>query len=180
MDIVGPLPMTERKNRYVLTLMDMATRYPEALPLRRIDTETVADALIQFFARFGLPKELLSDRGSNFTSQLMKEVNKRLGITQIFASPYHPETNGMLERWHSTLKAMMRKSGKGRKEWDLLLPMLLFAYRDATHEATGFSPFELLFGRQVRGPLDLVKEQWEGIENFPLSVGNYLSNPTTK
>ncbi len=176
MDIVGPLPMTERKNRYVLTLMDMATRYPEALPLRRIDTETVADALIQFFARFGLPKELLSDRGSNFTSQLMKEVNKRLGITQIFASPYHPETNGMLERWHSTLKAMMRKSGKGRKEWDLLLPMLLFAYREATHEATGFSPFELLFGRQVRGPLDLVKEQWEGIENFPLSVGNYLSN----
>jgi len=59
MDIVGPLPMTEMKNRYVLTLMDMATRYPEALPLRRINTATVADALIEFFARFGLPKELL-------------------------------------------------------------------------------------------------------------------------
>ncbi len=73
-------------------------------------------------------------------------------------------------------EAMMQKSGKGRKEWDLLLPMLLFAYREATHEATGFSPFELLFGRQVCGPLDLVKEQWEEIENFPLSVGNYLSN----
>ncbi len=76
---------------------------------------------------------------------------------------------------------MMGKSGKGRKEWDLLPADATFRfYREATHEATGFSPFELLFGRQVRGPLDLVKEQWEGIENFPLSVGNYLSNPTTK
>ena len=92
------------------------------------------------------------------------------------ASPYHPESNGMLERWHSTLKAMLRKSGRGRKEWDVLLPTLLFAYREATHEATGFSPFELVFGRHVRGPLDLVKEQWEGLEELPVSVAEYLSN----
>jgi len=106
----------------------------------------------------------------------MKEIAKRLGIMQIFASPYHPETNGMLERWHSTLKAMMRKSGRSRKEWDLLLSALLFAYRDAAHEATSFLPFELLFGRQVCGPLDLVKEQCGGMEDFPVSVGEYLSN----
>ena len=71
---------------------------------------------------------------------------------------------------------MLRKSGRGRKEWDLLLPTLLFAYREAQHEATGFSPFELVFGRPVRGPLDLVKEQWEEVENLPVSVAEYLSS----
>ena len=81
----------------------------------------------------------------------------------------------MLERWHSTLKAMRKKSGRGRKEWDLLIPTLLFAYREAMHKATGFSPFELVFGRTVRGPLDLVKEQWEEVESHPVSVADYLS-----
>ncbi len=89
----------------------------------------------------------------------MMETCKRLGVGRILSSPYHPESNGMLERWHSTLKAMLRKSGRGRKEWDLLLPTLLFAYREAAHEAIRFSPFELVFGRAVRGPLDVVKAQ---------------------
>ena len=175
-DIVGPLPMTARKKRFILTIMDMATRYPEAKALRRVDTQAILKPLINFFSRFGFPAEILSDRGSNFTSKLMKEVTKRLKIEQVLASPYHPESNGALERWHSTLKAMMRKSGKGRTEWDQLLPMLLFAYREAVHEATGFSPFHLLFGREVRGPLDIVKEQWEGKEVLPVSIVEYLSN----
>ena len=94
-DVVGPLPITDRKNRYILTVMDFATRYPEAFPLRRIDTESVLEALMHFFSHFGLPKEILSDRGTNFTATLMKEVAKRLGISHIKASPYHPQTNGM-------------------------------------------------------------------------------------
>ena len=122
-DVVGPLSMTPRKNRYVLTIMDFSSRYPEAVPLRRIDTESVLEVLLHFFSRFGLPREHLSDRGSNFTATLMKEVTKRLGIDHIQASPYHPETNGMLERWHGTLKAMLRKSGKGKEKRDLLLSM---------------------------------------------------------
>ena len=72
-NVVGPLPATSSKNRYILTIMDMATRYLEAIALRRVDTETVLDALLHFFRRFGLPKEILSDRGTNFTSTLMKE-----------------------------------------------------------------------------------------------------------
>ena len=94
-DVVGPLPITDRKNRYILTVMDFTTRYPEAFPLRRIDTESVLEALMHFFSHFGLPKEILSDRGTNFTATLMKEVAKRLGISHIKASPYHPQTNGM-------------------------------------------------------------------------------------
>lgn len=73
MDIVGPLQRSRRGNRYVLTIMDYATKYPEAIPLKRIDTKTVADALVQVFARLGIPRELLTDQGSNFTSGLMHE-----------------------------------------------------------------------------------------------------------
>ena len=175
-DIVGPLPLTERKNRYILTLIDMATRYPEAIPLRQVDANSVIDGLLNFFGHFGLPKELLSDRNTNFTSKLMMETCKRLSVGRILSSTYHPESNGMLERWHSTLKAMLRKSGRGRKEWDLLLPTLLFAYREAAHEAIGFSPFELVFGRAVGGPLDVVRAQWEGTETLPISVTEYLTN----
>ena len=107
--------MTPRKNCYVLTIMDFSFRYPEAVPLRRIDTESIIEVLLHFFSRFGLPRGL-SNRGTNFTARLMKEVTKRLGIDHIQASPYHSETNGMLERWYGTLKAMLRKNGKGKEE----------------------------------------------------------------
>ena len=168
-DVVGQLQ--GRTDTFKLAIMDMATRYPEAIALRRVDTEAALEVLINFFSIFGLPKEVLSDRGMNFTSTLMKETAKRLGVGYILASPYHSETNGMLDR---CLKAMLRKLGSGRLEWDLLLPMLLFAYREATHEATGFSPFELL-KYKVRGPLDIIREQWEEIEHLPVSVADYLS-----
>ena len=79
-DIVGPLPMTAREKRFILTIMDMATRYPEAKALRRVDTHAILKPLINFFSRFEFPAEILSDRGSNFTSKLMKEVTKRLKI----------------------------------------------------------------------------------------------------
>lgn len=68
----------------------------------------------------------------------------------------------MIERWRGMLKAMIWKAGERKKQWDLLIPLLLFAYREAVHESTGFSPFELAFSRHVRGPLDVIKEQWEG------------------
>ena len=102
----------------------------------------------------------------------MKEVTKHLGIMQIFASPYYPETNCLLECWHSTLKAdaQIWQGSKGVRL------SFLFGNQDATHEATSFLPFELLFDRQVCGPLDLVKEQWEETKHFPVSVGEYLTN----
>ena len=87
--------------------MDFATRYPEAVPLRKIDADTVADALCQTFSRFGLPDELLSDRGSNFLSKVLTALLNMLKIAHLKTSPYHPQSNGMLERFHGTLKAML-------------------------------------------------------------------------
>ena len=161
-DIVGPLKRTKRGNRYILTLMDFASRYPEAIPLCRIDAETVADALCTTFTRFGIPQEILSDQGSQFMCTLTKRLMELLEVKQLRTSPYHPQTDGMLERLHSTLKRMLQKRGEIGKDWDEFLPYACFAYRDAVHSATWYSPFQLLFGRDVRGPLSLLRSQLIG------------------
>ena len=173
-DIVGPLERSRTGNKYILTIMDFATRYPEAVPLRKIDARTVADALCQTFTRFGVPCELLSDRGSNFLSKVVAALLDMLKVVHVKTSPYHPQSNGMLERFHGTLKSMIQKTCPEPKDWDQWLPYLLFAYREAPHTATGFSPFELLFGREVRGPLAVVEEQWEGKQKLPQSVVDFV------
>ncbi|PIK59722.1 hypothetical protein BSL78_03385 [Apostichopus japonicus] len=161
-DLVGPLqPLTDKGNRYILTLVDYATRYPEAVPLQRIETERVAEALIEIFSRVGVPEEILSDMGTQFTSDLMKEVGRLLSLKQMNTSPYHPMCNGLVEKFNGTLKRMLRRMCSERpSDWDRYLPALLFAYREAPQESLGFSPFELLYGRTVRGPLCILKELW--------------------
>ena len=161
-DCVGPLPKTKTGNQYLLTVMCANTRFPEAFPLRNIKSSTVTKVLLRFFTTFGLPKELQSDQGSNFTSGLFQQILYNLGIKQITSSAYHPESQGVLERFHSTLKMMMRMfCFENEKDWDEGIPLLLFAARESVQESLGFSPFELVFGHQVRGPLSLVSEQWQ-------------------
>ena len=175
MDIVGPLPRSKAGYKYILVLCDYATRYPEAIPLRSIDAEHVADELIKLFARVGIPQEILTDQGSNFMSQLLTELYKLLHIHSIRTSPYHPQTDGLVERFNQTLKSMLRKVvTKEGKDWDKLLPYLLFAYREVPQASTGFSPFELLYGRAVRGPLDIIRETWEAEEKCDDSVVSYV------
>ena len=162
MDIVGPLEKSSAGYQYILVVCDYATRFPEAFPLRSVTTPKLISALVQLFSRVGIPEEILTDQGTNFTSNLMKRLHKELGITAIRTSPYHPETDGLVERFNQTLKRMLRKfvSDTG-KDWDKWLPFLLFAYREVPQASTGFSPFELLYGWPVQGPLDLLKQNWE-------------------
>ena len=173
-DIVGPLRRTTRGHKYILTMMDFATRYPEAIPLKKTDAATVCDALCEVFTRLGIPDEILSDQGSNFLSNLTHKVMETLQVKQIKTSPYHPQCDGMLERFHSTLKSMMRKTCKAAKDWDLYLPYTCFAFRDSVHSATGFTPFQLLFGRDVRGPLSLLKQQLIGEVTGSRTVIDYV------
>lgn len=163
-DLVGPIyPCTDRKNRYILTVVDYATRYPEAVPLANIDTKTVAEALLDIYSRVGIPREILTDNGSQFTSDVMKEVSRLLSIKHLTSSPYHPICNGLVERFNGTLKMMLRKMCEERPtDWDRYLNALLFAYRETPQSSTGFSPFDLLYGRVVRGPLSILKELWTG------------------
>ena len=159
-DCVGPLPKTKTGFQYLLTIMDTTTRFPEAVPLRNIKAKTVIDVLLIFFTRYGLPKEIQSDQGSNFMSTVFQEVMFQLGIKQINSSAYHPQSQGALERYHQTLKTMIKSyCQENPGEWDKGIPFLLFASRDTPNESTGFTPFELVFGHEPRGPLKVVKEQ---------------------
>ncbi|XP_033729482.1 uncharacterized protein LOC117318627 [Pecten maximus] len=159
-DLVGPLePATYRGNRYILTVVDYATRYPEAVALKGIENERVAEALVEIFSRVGVPMEMLTDQGAQFTSNLMKEISRVLSIRQLTTTPYHPQCNGLVERFNGTLKQMLRKMSAERpKDWDRYLNSLLFAYREVPQESLGFSPFEMLYGRAVRGPMMILKE----------------------
>lgn len=158
MDVVGPLERSSAGNRYILVVGGYATKYMEAFPLRQ-----VANCLIQLSSRVGIPRGIVTDQGTNLTSKLLKEVYHLLGIKGIRTTPYHPQIDGMVERFNKTLKAMLRKFVESTgADWDQWLPFLLFAYREVPQATTGFSPFDLLYGRHVREPLDVLREAWEG------------------
>ena len=90
-------------------------------------------------------------------------------------SPYHPQTDGVVERFNKTLKSMLKKVAiQEGKDWDKMIPYVLFAYREVPHSSTGFSPFELLYGREVRGPLDVIKETWVAKDNSNDSVVSHI------
>ena len=159
MDIVGPLQKTRKGHGYVLVVNDYATRYTKAIPLRHFTTVTVAEELMQLFARYGVPEEILTDQGTNFNAQLLKELYHLMGVKTIRTTPYHPQTDGLVERFNCTFKEMLQRVlVTDKREWDSLLPHVLFAYREVPQATTGFSPFELVYGRDVRGPLDILKE----------------------
>ncbi len=153
LDCVGPLPRTKSGHKCILTMMCSNTCFPEAVPLRTIKTKGVLQALTKFFSTFGLPKVVQTDQGTNFMSRLFKQVLSQLNIKHEVSSAYHPESQGALERFHQTLKSMLRTfCAQSEKEWDEGLPLLLFAVRETQQESLGFSPAELVFGHTVRGP----------------------------
>ncbi|PIK38094.1 hypothetical protein BSL78_25069 [Apostichopus japonicus] len=118
--------------------MCTSTRFPEAIPLRNIKATTVVKALTKFFTLVGLPKSIQSDQGSNFTSGLFQQVMYQLGIDQHLSSAYHPESQGALERFHQTLKNMIRTYClEFQKDWDEGVHLLLFAAREAVQETLG-------------------------------------------
>jgi len=168
-DLIGPFsPASSQGNRFVLTLVDYATRYPEAIPLKNAETETVAEALVNIFSRVGVPTEILSDQGTQFLSRVMKEVSRILSFKQLVTTAYHPMCNGLVEKFNGTLKAMIVKMSRERpKDWDRYVTPLLFAYREVPQESLGFSPFELLYGRSVRGPMQILRELWTKEELDP-------------
>ena len=123
MDVVGPLPRSRRGHQYILVVCDYATRYPEAMALWKVDAGSVTDHLMQLFARVGIPKKILTDQGTNFISQLFRELYNLLNIRPVRTSPYHPRTDGLVEHFNKTLKSVLRKLvNKEGHNWDRMLP----------------------------------------------------------
>ncbi|XP_066962336.1 uncharacterized protein [Macrobrachium rosenbergii] len=164
-DVVGPLPRASAGKEFILTILDRVSRYPEAIPLKSIKAPVIVKCLVDFFSRYGLPKTIQSDQGSNFMSKYFKDQMKQLGIKHIVSTTYHPESQGAIERFHQTLKSMIKKYCiDNHSSWVTDLPYLLFAVRSMPNDSLGFSPFELIFGHHVRGPLEVLRDSWESEE----------------
>ncbi|XP_066970164.1 uncharacterized protein [Macrobrachium rosenbergii] len=144
-DVVGPLPKTKSGCMYMLTVVDRASRFPEAFPLRWITSRVVFEKLIDYFSRYGLPRIIQTDCGTNFTSKEFRSKCAELAIQHITSVPYHPESQGVVERFHQTLKSILKKHCYEQgDEWDKALPFALFALRNHPNVSTGVAPFELV------------------------------------
>ena len=131
------------------------------MPIKNIDTKTVAEALLDMYSRVGVPEEVLSDLGNQFVSKCMKEVSRLLSIKRLTTTPYHPICNGLVERFNGTIKKMLQKlCSEQPKQWHRFINLLLFAYREAPQEATGLALFELLYRRTARRPIQILKKLW--------------------
>ena len=154
-DIVGPLPESPAGNLYILVVADYFTRYVEAYPIPNQEATTVARKLVdEFFLRFSPPEQLHSDQGRNFESTVIAEICKLLGIEKSRTTPYHPQSDGLVER--TLLDKLATAVTAQPFQWEQHLRRLCFAYNTSVHPTTGHSPFALMFGRQARLPMDII------------------------
>jgi hypothetical protein len=136
---------------------DFFSKWVEAFPLRRTVAPSVAQCVLNgWISRFGCPFTILSDQGSEFESNLFRSLNDMLQVKKLRTTTYHPRTDGMVERSNRTIVDILSKYGEGEADWDLKLPLVLFAIRTSEHATTGFSPFALTYGREARLPWDIL------------------------
>jgi hypothetical protein len=157
-DIIGPLPETKKGNKYILVIMDYFTKWAEAIALSDQTAVTVADAFVtEFICRLGCPQQFHSDQGPCFRAQVLQQVCELLEIYKTQTTPYHPQSDGLVEKFNGTLQNMLKTVTKERMEdWDEALPYVMMAYRSTPQESTGCSPNLLMLGREVISPLELL------------------------
>uniref|UniRef100_A0A3P9KF51 Integrase catalytic domain-containing protein n=1 Tax=Oryzias latipes TaxID=8090 RepID=A0A3P9KF51_ORYLA len=157
-DVLGPFPVTDAGNRYVIVAVDYFTKWPEAYAVPDQSAATTAERLVEeMFTRFGAPAELHSDQGRNFESQVFSEVCRRLGIQKTRTTPLHPQSDGLVERFNRTLATQLAiLTSRHQRDWDRFLPLALWSYRTAVQESSQCTPAAIMFGRELRTPVDLV------------------------
>jgi hypothetical protein len=144
---------------YILTIIDLATRYPDAIPLKRITTGKVSDALKEFFFRMGIPDVISTDNGPQFCSNEMEEFFKMFNIKHIRSTPYHPMAQGAIENFNGSLKkCLIRLCEENTKRWDTFVSPCLYALRESVHSSTGFSPNECVFGRTLKSSGEILRQ----------------------
>ena len=157
-DILEPLPESDAGNSYIVVVGDYFTRWMEAYPIPNQEAATVAKKMTdEFFLRFSPPEKLHMDQGRQFESELVAEVCKLLGIDKIRNTAYHPQSDGLIERFNRTLLSMLATAANENPfNWEEHLRPLCMAYNTSVQSTTGFSPFSLMFGHQVWMPMDVL------------------------
>jgi hypothetical protein len=153
-DVVGPLPESLSGNKYIAVFTDSFTRWPEAFAVPEQKEETIAQLLVEeIICRFGAPKHLLSDRGANFLSALCSKVYELLQINKVTTTSYHPQANGIVERFNGVLVEMLSMFSSD-SDWDAYIPYVLSAYRSSYNSTIEETPYYMVFGRQMKLPVD--------------------------
>jgi len=157
-DIVGPLPVTDRGNAYILVIGCYFTKFMEAFALPNHTATTIADTVtVEWIARYGVPDQIHSDQAPVFNSKLIAGICNLLGVQKTRTCPYRPQSDGFIERFNRTMQNMLSILGtEDPSDWDERLPFVMMAYRAGSHASTGFSPNLMMFGAENRLPVDLV------------------------
>ena len=160
LDIMGPLPKSQQGNRYILVISDYFTRWVEAFAMADQEACIVANVLVKgSISRFGVPRQLPSDQGVQFESKLFQALYQQLGLEKARTTPYHPQSDGLVECFNHTLADMFSKvyivdnDHRNRNE---SLPLVMLAYRSSIHESIEESPVCMLFARDIQLPIDLM------------------------
>ncbi|UYV70710.1 hypothetical protein LAZ67_8000342, partial [Cordylochernes scorpioides] len=158
MDLLGRFPTSEGGNRWIIVCTDYLTKYAITKALPTSESMEVARFFIEdVILKHGTPRELITDRGRNFTSSMISDLNNQCRITHRKTTAYHPQTNGLTERLNKTIADMLSMYvDVNQKDWDRNLPFVTFAYNTAKQESTGFTPFFLVHGREAETPLDVL------------------------
>ena len=164
--------------------MYATSKWVHGFALRNLRAETITDKLIEFFCLYGIPRIIRSDNFATFHSQLLTKVREKLGVDAKFSSPFHFQSHDV-ERVNLTVENMLQKFiHENPKRWDELLSSLLFALREVPHSSTGFSPAELVFGREIRGLLNVARETWsrgdDDEKQIKMSTVRYMEQLTQK
>ena len=176
----GQLQRTKSGNQYALVVICNLSKWPTIIPIRNLRAETVAEKLLDLFSFTGLPQCIRCDKFSSFTGDLMSALRDKLGIEGKFSSAFHPISHGSVERLNASVESVLKKLMlKHGREWDKLIKFINFALREVTHESTGYSPSELVYGHKFRGLLDIVREEMEGksetTSKHKLSTAKYIA-----
>jgi len=156
MDLVGPLRMTSNGNKYIIVLTDYLTKWPEVKAIPTKNAEHICDFIIETVCRHGTPATILTDNGREFCNALNDRLCKSLGINHRLTTPYHPQTNGLTERYNQTLcNALAKYVGESQDDWDRYIHQIAFATRTCQQKSTKATPFYLTYGREAVLPVEL-------------------------
>ncbi|GJT46904.1 reverse transcriptase domain-containing protein [Tanacetum coccineum] len=167
---MGPIPSSNR-NKYILVAIDYTSKWVEAQAFPTSDARNVVKFLKRLFARFRIPKALISDRGTHFCNYQMEKAMKRYGVVHRFSMAYHPQTNRQVENTNHAIKRILKKTiGNNKKDWSYKLDDALWVFRTTFKTPLGMTPFRIIYGKACHLPVELERKAYWAIKNCNIDL----------